>query len=266
MKYFKIMALVAILFVTTAAVSYAGPGDWRLEIRNEDDTAFQPMTAPAAATSSPRVLGGSTHSEYARWYYFSDLFDVYASNDEKYPYPGYVIEYKLADHPTISQIFGIIDGYDIELGNIDYEFDAVWSEIGTMSTSTYSPSENPSISDTATNAAVDAPTNAATDAATNADTNASTNLTADSVTILGISVPTNASYISLVNAHNSLATKYNATAGKYNAAAAKYNDAAGKLNSAASKYNAAAAKYNDAAAKINLIIDALEDNGILESA
>lgn len=95
----------------------------------------------------------------------------------------------------------------------------------------------------------DASTNASTTAATNGATNAATNLTADSVTILGISVPTNASYASLVSAHNDLATKYNALAVKYNDAATKYNDAA--------------TKYNAAAEKLNAIIDALEANGIL---
>lgn len=95
----------------------------------------------------------------------------------------------------------------------------------------------------------DAATNASTTAATNGATNAATNLTSDSVAILGINVPTNASYVSLVNAHNDLSTKYNALATKYNDAATKLNDAA--------------TKYNDASAKLNAIIDALEANGIL---
>lgn len=93
-----------------------------------------------------------------------------------------------------------------------------------------------------------AATDAATDAATNAATNATTNASASSVTILGISVPTNASYVALVDAYNDLATKY--------------NDAAGKYNAAAAKYNAAAAKYNDAAAKFNTLVDSLEAQGI----
>lgn len=43
-----------------------------------------------------------------------------------------------------------------------------------------------------------------------ASTNATTNASAASVTIVGISVPTNASYVALVDAYNDLATKHNA--------------------------------------------------------
>lgn len=85
-------------------------------------------------------------------------------------------------------------------------------------------------------------TDAAVNASTTAATNAATNVSADSVAILGVNVPTNASYTALVAAHNALATKY---------------------NDAATKYNDAATKYNAAAVKLNAIIDALEANGIL---
>lgn len=50
----------------------------------------------------------------------------------------------------------------------------------------------------------------------NGATDASTSVSADSVTILGISVPTNASYTDLVAEHNTLATKYNDLATKFN--------------------------------------------------
>lgn len=47
-------------------------------------------------------------------------------------------------------------------------------------------------------------------------TNATTNAAASSVTILGISVPTGASYSALVTAYNDLATKHNDLAVKFN--------------------------------------------------
>ena len=65
------------------------------------------------------------------------------------------------------------------------------------------------------------------DGATNADTGVS----AASVAILGINVPTNASYTALVAAHNDLATK-----------------------------------YNDAITKLNALLSALETHGLLSSS
>lgn len=53
-------------------------------------------------------------------------------------------------------------------------------------------------------------------AITDAATDASTSASASSVTILGISVPTQTSYAALVTSYNDLATKYNALAGKVN--------------------------------------------------
>lgn len=295
-----VLGLVALLASST---TLAAPGDWRVMIREVDDSVDVIMPVPSRATSSYSVLGGRINEYGPSHYYLGQGFNISNAGSLYAPYNadnyqvfvelGTYSIFDLADSDVIlngkvstTTYQGGINSLQDQINNINSPFN--WfleilynnihststtyhlgvgtstvgfmslsdkNKLDSLSTSTFSGSyldltNKPTIPTiTAQPNIADAATNASTTAATNGATNAATNLTSDSVAILGINVPTNASYVSLVSAHNDLATKYNALAVKYNDAATKYNDAA--------------TKYNDASAKLNAIIDALEANGIL---
>lgn len=48
--------------------AYASPGDWRIILRNTDDTADVTQGVPTFTTSTPRLLGGRINDDSSSWY------------------------------------------------------------------------------------------------------------------------------------------------------------------------------------------------------
>lgn len=57
-------------------LALAAPGDWRVILRNDDDSADTQQEVSQRATSTPAVLGGGINSDTARWYYFGNGFTI----------------------------------------------------------------------------------------------------------------------------------------------------------------------------------------------
>lgn len=275
----KLLTLAIILGLSVPAYSFAvEQNDWVFH-RDYDGNGVIQIYVPTRSTSTPAFLTGRHNSDNAGWTYLNECFSMQPAGSS---YEHYIENYVLTLEPACFD-FSQIGGYEswllpqfaskVSTSTFYSTVDSLQSQLNgfpqadwtqasttakdyiknkpTLFSGSYNDlSDKPTFfSPTAQPKITDASATASTTAATNGATNAATNLTADSVTILGISVPTNASYAALVSAHNDLATKYNALAVKYNDAATKYNDAA--------------TKYNAAAEKLNAIIDALEANGIL---
>ena len=92
-------------------------GDWRIEYRNPDNTAYIPVNVSTAATSSYRLFGGVLNGDNPAWYYFSPAFNVMISTT---PWGGnhYTIGLNSVD---VGNVAGIQDLLDAKADLVDLE-------------------------------------------------------------------------------------------------------------------------------------------------
>lgn len=68
--------IIAVLLVSLPFAASAQPEDWRVILRNLDDTEDITIGAPTRATSSFAVFGGRKDDSAPSWYYFGPEFSV----------------------------------------------------------------------------------------------------------------------------------------------------------------------------------------------
>lgn len=111
------LLLIGIIAVPSFVSAF--PGDWRIILRNTDDTEDVTEAAATAATGSPRLLGGLQNGDSARWYYFGQEFIVTATTTLPEPAaPGWHIS---IGNLTIPQVTGLTSELLAKLNTSSYE-------------------------------------------------------------------------------------------------------------------------------------------------